>query len=179
MRRDTDHAAASRSSSRKSDEPGFTDPVRFDFADLPKVVEPVLGRLAEKLHRGHQILAGALGRSASWVSRMKDPTSEQYRVPKELLPQACQAVGSVEPVDELFKGVRIDGSEWRMGRVPESIAAADIQVRSMELAGQAGAYMQALVRRLHGGLSRRERAELREYLTQLRAQVDALIAGLA
>ena len=149
------------------------------FTDVhPKPFEASIGRLASKRDCGHQTLAANLGRSPSSISRLKDPGDQTHLRASEVA-LACQGVNSVSSVDEIFEGVRIDGSEWHMQRKPESIATEDVQVASMELVAQAGGYMRALVRRLPQGLDRRERAELRAELRELRQQLDALDAGLA
>lgn len=156
--------------SRKSSGPGFTDA-------HPKPFEASLGRIASQRECGHQVLAATLGRSPSSISRMKDPSDPTHLRASEVA-SACQGVDSVAAVNELFDGVRIQGSEWRMARVAESIASEDVQVASMELVAQAGEYMRALVRRLDGGLTRRERAELADELKGWRCEMSDLAVAI-
>lgn len=145
----------------------------------PKPFESACGAILFALDLGaNQVFAAALDKSPAWVSRMKDPRDPMHLRASDVA-RACQALGTPRPVDQLFEGVRIDGSEWRMQRVPESETSTDIELDSMALAGQAGAYVAALGRALvDGQLSRTERAELRQHLVEVRDQVEALIAGL-
>lgn len=146
----------------------------------PKPFEAVVGRLLHTLDQGaNQTFGAALDKSPAWVSRIKDPHDPTHIRASEVA-NVCQALGTVEPVDALFAGVRIGGFEWRMQPVPEISPAEDVRLDSMELAGAAGMYIATLGRALvDGTLSRVERVDLLAHLDNLREQVEALMAGLA
>lgn len=145
----------------------------------PKPFEATVGRLLVKMDTGSlQVFGNALDKSPAWVSRMKDPGDPTHIRSSEVA-KTCQAVASVEPVNELFVGVRINGFEWRMQPVPEVAESEDLRLDSMEMAGAAGAYIATLGRALaDGDLDRQERAELADKLAELEEQVAALRAGL-
>lgn len=145
-----------------------------------KPFEASVGRILHGLDGGaNQTFGHALDKSPAWVSRIKDPGDATHIRSSEVA-HVCQALGEVTPVNELFRGVRIGGCEWRMQPVPESAASEDLRLDSMQLAGAAGGYVAALGSALADGtLTRMERAELSGRLSVLREQVEALIAGLA
>lgn len=162
-----------------------TDPaiksIAARFTESPaKPFEAACGAVLFSLDMGaNQAFAAALDKSPAWVSRMKDPSDPVHARASDVA-RACQALGTVRPLDMLFEGVRINGSEWRMQPVPEVAASEDLRLDSMQLAGAAGGYVAALGHALADGtLTRQERSELSGRLEVLREQVEALIAGLA
>lgn len=151
----------------------------FFTAVVPKPFEATVARLLSRLPAGAgQAFANLLDVSAAWVSRMKDP-GDPTHLRASRVADACQALGSLEPVDELFADVRINGHRWRMAPVPEVADSADLIFDSLELAGQAGAYVSAVGRALADGhIDPSEAAELDDKLAELEDQVASLRAGL-
>lgn len=154
---------------------------RLSFTPAPaaKPFEASIGRILFKLDTGaNQAFGNALGKSPAWVSRMKDPGDPTHLRASEVA-RACQSAGTVEPIDDLFNGVRIGGHEWRMQPVPEVVEADDMRLDAMELAGQAGAFIAAVGRALaDGSLDRREAAELDQQLAEVEQQVASLRAAM-
>lgn len=145
----------------------------------PKPFEARVGLLLSRMHLGaNQAFGAAVDKSPAWVSRVKDP-GDPTHIRASDVANVCQALGTVDPINELFRGVRIMGFEWHMQPVPEVAPAGDVELDSMEMMGQAGAFIAALGRALADReLSRAERAELRPLLDELGEQIDALKAGL-
>ena len=145
-----------------------------------KPFEATVGRILFSLDGGaNQAFGAALDKSPAWVSRIKDP-GDATHIRASDVAHVCQALGEVTPVNELFRGVRIGGSEWRLAPVPETASSEDLRLDSMQLAGAAGGYVAALGHALSDGkLTRGERSELSGRLEVLREQVEQLIAGLA
>lgn len=167
-----EHARASGPASLKTHGPNFTPPPSKPF-------EASVGRLLFCLDQGaNQRFGAALDRCPSWVSRLKDPHDATHIRASDVA-HVCQALGEVTPINELFRGVRIGGCEWRMQPVSEAVPADDLRASAFDLAGSAGACVAAIGRALEdGGLDRVERAVLWAQLDDLRVEVEALAAGL-
>lgn len=149
------------------------------LATASKAFELALGHELDRLPYGaYQDFADAYGVSHTWVTRMRDP-HDTIHVRASDAGRACAVAGSVEPINAVLRRVRIGGRRWHVVPAPEVTATEDLRLDSMELAGQAGAYVAAVGRALaDGSLSHRERAELRQHLIEVRDQVEGLIAGL-
>lgn len=167
-----EHARASDSAARKTSAPNFTPTPAKPF-------EATVGRILFSLDQGaNQRFGAALDRCPSWVSRLKDPHDATHIRASDVA-HVCQALGEVTPVNELFRGVRIGGCEWRMAPVAEAAAPEDVRASAFDLAGSAGACVAALGRALADGeISRVERAVLHAQLDDLRVEVEALSAAL-
>jgi len=167
-----EHARASDSPARKSTGSPFT-------ATPAKPFEATVGRILFGLDQGaNQRFGAALDRCPSWVSRLKDPHDATHIRASDVA-HVCQALGEVTPINELFRGVRIGGCEWRLQPVSEATPADDLRASAFDLAGSAGACVAALGRALADGeISRVERAVLFAQLDDLRVEVEALAAGL-
>jgi len=144
----------------------------------PKLFEAALLRQLGRDGCAQKAFALHMGKSEAWVSRLKDAGDPTHIRASDVV-RALQAVGSVEPLNELLRGERIGGRRHRVAPEPDVVPPEDLRLDAMELVGGIGIYIAALGRALaDGDLGRGELAELDRHLVELERQVAAQHADI-
>lgn len=144
-----------------------------------KAFEMAVVRVLDVLPYGSQrTFARGMEVSDQWVSRMRDPFDPIHFAASKV-PRACQLVGSVEPVNEMFEDVRVNGMLWHMVPRPERVAPDDLRLDAIEGSEAFGKYLADLARALKDNVLEEDEIDrIEPQLVALHEQIGAQLAAV-
>lgn len=149
------------------------------LATRSKVFELALGEQLDHLEYGaYSDFADAYGVSHTWVGRMRDP-ADTIHVRASDIGRACQAVGSVQPINAALRRWRIGGHLHHVVPLPEVSTSVDLVMDGVTASAQISKAVATLVQALADNrIDGAEKAAIEAALVETHEQILALLAGV-